>query len=282
MTAPNTAYLDEQGSPRIRRSVVAFIDMLGFSNMSIASHDADASQHLLEKIAAAVEDSRRYVRETMAEETARSTARTWSLKYFSDNLVLGVPSDDDEAHASQTIAFVLRCAQRYQLRMSFNGFFIRGAITDGLLCLSDDIIFGPTLVESYQLESKTAVVPRILITDPLQERLHGSLTSSGAGTATDVPDLICRDIDGWWFVNYLAAARTANGLNWEVIARHKASILASMSGTKRHEILPKYGWACRYHNVFCHWHRQEPGYSDEFRIDRFDERSTITRMIEPA
>jgi len=42
-------------------------------------------------------------------------------------------------------------------------------------------------------------------------------------------------------------------------------------------VLPKYGWACRYHNVFCHWHHTAAGYRDEFRIDRVDENSTIDR-----
>lgn len=46
----------------------------------------------------------------------------------------------------------------------------------------------------------------------------------------------------------------------------------------RHDVLPKYGWACRYHNMFCHWHRDSPGYADRFRIDRVDESSKICRL----
>ena len=89
---------------------------------------------------------------------------------------------------------------------------------------------------------------------------------------------MCRDIDGWWFVNYLQAAHEANGINWSFIERHKQSILESLSNTTRHDVLPKFGWACRYHNVFCHWHREAAGYSDRYRIERIDEQSTICRM----
>jgi hypothetical protein len=39
----------------------------------------------------------------------------------------------------------------------------------------------------------------------------------------------------------------------------------------RHDILPKFGWACLYHNVFCHWHRDDSAYSDRHRIDRIDD-----------
>src|SRR5688572_737443 len=118
---------------------------------------------MLERIAAAVEDSRRFVRDSMQGDPA--SARPWAIKYFSDNLVVGFPFTDEASDGCAAVTFALRCSQRYQLRMALNGFFIRGAVTEGLLCLTDDVIFGPTLVESYQLESKTAIVPRILVTD---------------------------------------------------------------------------------------------------------------------
>jgi hypothetical protein len=91
-------------------------------------------------------------------------------------------------------------------------------------------------------------------------------------------DSICRDVDGWWFLNYLDAARNGSSINWDFVAHHKESILKCLSATTRHEVLPKYGWACRYHNVFCHWNCDAPGYSEEYRIARADENSTIYRL----
>jgi hypothetical protein len=113
------------------------------------------------------------------------------------------------------------------------------------------------------------------LTEPLRETTLGLVEATDADPEAD--DLICRDVDGWWFVNYLQAARGPRGVDWQAIARHKQSIQTSLSGTKRHDVLPKYGWACRYHNVFCHWHRSDPGYADQYRIDRHDETSTIER-----
>ena len=37
-------------------------------------------------------------------------------------------------------------------------------------------------------------------------------------------------------------------------------------------------WECRYHNLFCHWHRDAFGYSDRYRHQRVDEQSTICRL----
>jgi hypothetical protein len=162
--------------------------------------------------------------------------------------------------------------------MATNGFFLRGALTQGPICLTDEIIFGSALIECYLLESKTSIVPRVVLAEPLQQLILKSYGQHAEGFTPDADQSICRDVDGWWFVNYLQAAKNENGMQWEFIERHKASILDSLSHTTRHDVLPKFGWACRYHNVFCHWHRDTPGYSDRFRIDRTDEQSTIYRL----
>lgn len=272
-----TPYRDA-GGPRLRPSIVGFVDMLGFSAMSTADVDAAESQRLLARIVTAVEHARGFVRDFFGNVDDAVAPEGWSVKYFSDNLVLGVPTPLDGPTSELTTSFVLRCAQRYQLQMALSGFFIRGGLTHGLVCLTDEIVFGPALIDSYLLESKTAIVPRIVLTEPLHRAVVLQQPTSADVATPELRDLICRDVDGWWFVNYLDAARTETGVDWQAIAQHKASILASLSSTTRHDVLPKFGWACRYHNVFCHWHRDEAGYSDRYRIDRVDEQSTIFRL----
>src|SRR4029078_852656 len=187
--------------------------------------------------------------------------------------------DSTAAGAAATIWFIVRSAQRYQLRMAINGYFLRGAITQGPICLTDELIFGSALVECYRLESKASIVPRVLITEPLRELLLSAPLNPNAPESVGIRDSACRDVDGWWFLNYLDAASENGRIDWDQVERHKVSILNSLTMTTRHEVLPKFGWACRYHNVFCHWHRHDAGYSDEFRIARADENSTIYRAI---
>jgi len=269
-------YLDGQGKPRLRDSMVAFLDVLGFSQMAMAHSGLEDGQRMLSTISTAIDDSRDFVRSSMKadEDTARYD---WALKFFSDNLAFGFPSDtrgDDLAAAR----FMIRCVQRYELRMAFNGLFVRGALSCGPFCLTDEIIFGSALIECYQLESKASIVPRVVISQRLQKRLEEACGSTAKSPTIDCGDDVCRDVDGWWFVNYLEAAREPHGMNWSLIERHKQSVLDSLATTTRHDVLPKFGWACRYHNVFCHWHRNEPGYSDRYRIERVDEQSTIHRV----
>ena len=272
-----TAYLDQAGRPLLRQSVVAFFDILGFSEASTSSAAAIDSQHVLDKIVAAIEDSRDFVRQSFPDSEL-AKAGHWGIKFFSDNLAFGYPFDSNVADPATTVWFIIRCAQRYQFRMAMNGYFLRGALTQGPICLTDEIIFGSALVECYQLESKASIVPRVILTEPLRQLVLTPGLSDADQSLPDARDSICRDVDGWWFLNYLEAAREGSEINWEFVEQHKESILKSLSTTTRHDVLPKFGWACRYHNVFCHWHRDAPGYSDRYRIARADEQSTIVRL----
>jgi hypothetical protein len=278
MSDKAAAYLDAEGRPRLELSIVAFFDILGFSQMSTSCATTDQGQMVLDRIVAAIDESRQFVRDSFPAE-AGSAALRWGIKFFSDNLALGYPVDGFHHDLAAAALFIIRCAQRYQLAMSNRGFFLRGGLTHGPICLTDDIIFGSALVECYHLESKASIVPRVILAEPLRQILleHHRAATSPVGPENDA---ICRDVDGWWFVNYLQAACNGTLVQWKLVESHKASILESLSHATRHEVLPKYGWACRYHNLFCHWHRDSPGYSDRFRIDRSDEQSTMIRLCD--
>lgn len=277
MNGVSAPYVDDGGRPLLRQSVTGFLDVLGFSQLSTAATSLLESQHLLDKVASAISDSRAFVRAAFNRHVIAAHGG-WAVKFFSDNLVVGFPADSEAVTPEEAAVFVVRCAQGYQLHMALGGFFVRGALTLGLICLTDEIIFGPALIECYRLESKASIVPRVLLTEPLQDLV----ARSNLAQSLSAGDAICRDIDGWWFVNYLEAANGPNGMDWSLIERHKQSVLTSLSTMTQHDVLPKFGWACRYHNVFCHWHRNAPGYSDKYHIDRTDEQSTIHRLSDLA
>ena len=215
MPEHSTAYLDQAGRPLLRQSVVAFFDILGFSEASTSSAAAIDSQHVLDKIVAAIEDSRDFVRQSFPDSEL-AEADHWGIKFFSDNLAFGYPFDSNVADPATTVWFIIRCAQRYQFRMAMNGYFLRGALTQGPICLTDEIIFGRALVECYQLESKASIVPRVILTEPLRQLVLTPGLSDADQSSLDARDSICRDVDGWWFLNYLEAAREGSEINWDV------------------------------------------------------------------
>ena len=271
-------YLDD-GRPVLRPSITGFLDVLGFSHAATTAANAEESQRILEKIAAAIRDSRDDARRHFPLASLGDPHRS-SVKFFSDNLVFGIPVDQADCSPVDAAWFAVRCVQFYQLRMALAGFFVRGALTEGDICLTDEIVFGSALVECYRLESKASIVPRAILDDPLRDLLIDKARVSDLQISAGTGDWICRDIDNWWFVNYLQAAVGAEGVDWMLIERHKESVLRSLANTTQHDVLPKFGWACRYHNVFCHWHRGDPGHSDRYRIDRIDEQSTIARLCD--
>jgi hypothetical protein len=268
--SPAAPYLDSHGKPRLRTSVAGFVDVLGFSRYSTAAGSLEESQQILNRVADAIHESRAFVRSTFDNQPMANPSH-WALKFFSDNLVFGFPADGDVAGQVQAARFAIHCVQHYQLHMALRGFFVRGGMTLGPICLTDEIIFGASLIESYILESKSSIVPRVILTKPLEELVAQSTQPGPHGGG----DAICRDIDGWWFVNYLQAAQHPGGIDWQLIERHKQSVLESLTKTTEHDVLPKFGWSCRYHNVFCHWHCHDPEFHERFRIDRVDEQSTI-------
>jgi len=276
MSTSVSPYVDVAGKPLLRSSVTGFLDVLGFSHMSTTAVTLEDSQQILERIVAAINGSRAFVRDTFADEPI-ADPRHWALKFFSDNLVFGFPADREGVTPEQVAQLAIRCVQGYQLRMTLSGFFVRGGMTLGHICLTDEIIFGSALIECYRLESHASIVPRVLLTEPLQQLLASGLRSAPPAWLS-IEDSICRDVDGWWFINYLQAASTPRGIDWSMIEQHKTAVLQSLAKTTQHDVLPKFGWACRYHNVFCHWNRNDAGYADRYSIDRVDEQSSIHRL----
>src|SRR5204862_900061 len=96
------------------------------------------------------------------------------------------------------------------------------------------------LIESYQLESKASIVPRVVVTEPVVNAIAAQVRLSGNQSPGSQEELLCRDIDGWWFVNYLQAAVEPEGVNWQCIEQHKNAVIASLSRSPRHDILPKF------------------------------------------
>jgi hypothetical protein len=79
---------------------------------------------------------------------------------FSDHAVASQPF-----HAIGDCQELLLSLGRMQVGIAAMGFFIRGAVTIGDLYHDREVVFGPGLVRAYDLESNTAIYPRIVL-DP--------------------------------------------------------------------------------------------------------------------
>lgn len=129
--------------------LVAFFDILGWRNEILAA--GNDPRHIA-RLAAAVR-----MFNANAEAVGDAGAR---LTTFSDNVVFSKP------FAPGDVEWLLQGLATTQLGLAVSGFLIRGAVTVGLIHHDEHIVFGPALNRAYELESKVAIYPRILIDAP--------------------------------------------------------------------------------------------------------------------
>lgn len=126
--------------------LVAFFDILGWKNEIDAA--GDDPRHIA-RLAAAVR-----MFNANAASVGDGGAR---LTTFSDNVVFSKP------FAEGDVQWLLQSLATTQLGLAVQGFWMRGAVTVGLLYHDEHIVFGPALNRAYLLESKMARYPRILL-----------------------------------------------------------------------------------------------------------------------
>ncbi len=137
---------DYDSNPNYERRVVVFYDFLGWQS-EIASAGKDP-----EKIG-------RLRRMLLLHSRLLKIEGPVAVSTFSDNVVIStIPDKDATPVFLDTIATL-------QLHASAKGFLMRGGIAVGDLIHGEDVVFGPALNRAYELESKIAVYPRVVVDD---------------------------------------------------------------------------------------------------------------------
>jgi hypothetical protein len=137
---------------------------------------------------------------------------TPEVTVFSDNIVVSYPSLNDETSTPADVPPGLRVGPLWAKFMCQDairivsgvaemalriGVLIRGGYSFGQLYHENGVVFGEAMVDAYQLESKHAVYPRILVSDRIFEQLTGLPEKDR--------DFLLQDADGCWHLNYLSA-----------------------------------------------------------------------------
>ena len=134
--------------------LVAFFDILGWQSHITEAGDDPAR---IARLAAAVRLFTSHVG-AVGDKDARITT-------FSDNVVFS------KRYAPEDVPWFLHGIATIMLGAATFGFLVRGGVTHGSLIHDNQIVFGPALNRAYELESKLAIYPRVLIDAPL----HGHL-----------------------------------------------------------------------------------------------------------
>ncbi len=261
-------YHVEGQPPTLRRSVLAFMNILGYSGMIRAPQANGTQQETLRKLDSALTAGRRWLQDEERSPELRELIKTdfYALKAFTDNIVIGWPVHDDAEFEFGDAFFKLGS---FQFQMVLEGLFIRGAISVEDAYVDEISVFGQALSEAYRGESSLARDPRIILTKSAVEAARQHLTYYGNSRhAPHVRDVL-RDLDGQWFLNYLECvlwAEHEQGPFYDEFLRHKAVVESKLAQYKGNPpVWSKYAWVAGYHNYFCDLHSQH--FSDEHRIN---------------
>lgn len=219
-------FLDEHGEPRLRRCAVLFLDLLGVRHMATSS---EAGEHL-GALARALRGSYR---------DFLGPASQWPAAVFSDSLVLSAPILAQTEEPAAVFGLIYQAAL-LQMSLVEQGLFVRGGLALGDFHIHDNLIFGKALVDAYELESKHALHPRVI--------LDTAAHASQAGTSDPGSVLLC-DEDGHTFIDYLGVIfDRADPVDPPLLA-HRERLVARLAGHRAdRRRWEKYRWVAEYHN----------------------------------
>lgn len=172
---------------KISRHIIAFIDILGSSKAIITD-----SQSSLEIVHSAYESALKEFNTLFDNKKIKPT-----VKVFSDNIVVAVPCPQGlEKPCFLAIAMMSGIIQVEFLKKKY---LTRGGITIGDFFCDDVMVWGNALVKAYELESKVAVYPRVIIEPELIRELN--LVSED--DKSHYKKWIRQDKDSFFYIDYL-------------------------------------------------------------------------------
>jgi hypothetical protein len=176
------------------------------------------------------------------ERASRRLERRLRGTAFSDSVVLSAPDDWDE------LGWLLATLEDLVHTMLRNGVLVRGGIAYGELVHSTSLVFGPALVDAYLLESKEAVVPRVVVSDRAFERMaetwHTQMEEMpGAFDPSYLERMFRLDADGKRHLEFLG------DMSCHTAAEIRNSIVSGMGRAAIPSSCVKWNWIANYYNA---------------------------------
>jgi hypothetical protein len=181
--------------------VLCFVDVLGFRSQiqeTIDSQGNNVSQKIRN-----IADAFLHIRDLLDVDKP-DEKRGRAVTQFSDSIVISFPKTE-KSEVFWTINELLNI----QISLVFRGMLCRGAVVEGKVIHTEQIVFGPALVDAYELESKAALFPRIILSDSLLEvaRSAHAHHHSASQEVKSIISMLKRDSDGMWYIDYVTKAQ---------------------------------------------------------------------------
>jgi hypothetical protein len=190
-------------------SLVAFIDILGFSDLVNKSRFDSQKRKKVEKIVNFVRDM------IFNQEKILQPDDPFYLKvsFISDSIVIS--TDAPQSENDSQLLNILKYTGSVGLSLLAIGVTCRGSIVTGkIFHLREpnfNTVVGTALVNAYNLEKTVAVYPRIVVDNSIYNLFKEYLATEYAlGDLETWKDLLKLDQDGEWFINIFHQIFIAN------------------------------------------------------------------------
>ncbi len=231
-----------------RKSIISFIDIMGFKNLVNSSTYEDLAKKL------------KIIRRLSGEDDEMNgEGLEPKIIQFSDSIIRIRPLDSAANHEAPygVMFYEMLDLVHMQAELTYNGICVRGGVSIGYVHYDEDTLFGPGFVRAYEMESMFANYPRIVIDPALiqllgNERLLVSNHNSIDEELTSIRKNITKGSDGLYFVDYLRSFQTEVDDPAYIplfLDSHKKLILDNASGSDNlTSVSSKYLWMSTYHN----------------------------------
>ncbi len=175
--------------------VIAFVDIIAFRRHIKELERLQGEDRLTEY-------QRLY--DALKNEMGKKPERTLADQQLGSSIEVSAFSDCtviSSSEANRDASYrVIEAACSLGVRLLEIGLFCRGGVTRGDLFHQNGIVFGPGMVRAYELESKSAIYPRVIIEDEIaeDEKLKSIYHALGGGTAP----IRKADGDGLYYIDF--------------------------------------------------------------------------------
>ena len=219
MTVRTGNMRNPQTNYKTSRHCVAYLDILGGKNKICADKDNTFLNTLNMVFQDAIEETNFLFRK-----------ETIFTKIFSDNILLAIEIEDNNNQTEEKISSLLNLTANVVLETLRHRFLMRGAITIGDFFQNDILVYGKALVDAVEMEEKTAIYPRVIATDEVQQIAPQYFTESSDGLHT---------------FNYLIYA-VEPGDSYTI----KINLLKMLEECPNKKVEQKIRWAISYFNYY--------------------------------
>ena len=137
--------------PSYEERLILFIDFLGFSEIVVkTATDGKALHRLVQAM------------DRLGEIGDSTFLASQKVTQFSDSIVVSYKLTEPSA-----VFHILNAIALCVVDLAYKGYFVRGGVTAGKLYHTSKHVVGPAMIDAYHLESKVALVPRVVIDEKL-------------------------------------------------------------------------------------------------------------------